>query len=75
MNNPCPGLDIYTKHKNTVLTFRLELYVHSIGSLGKSGNYVQVQNILVKDVKFIKTSNGARIKTWQVNTSKKKLSK
>ncbi|KAH9623928.1 hypothetical protein KSS87_010516, partial [Heliosperma pusillum] len=38
----------------------------SIGSLGKGGSYVQVQNIHVKDVYFKSTSNGARIKTWQV---------
>ncbi|KAL9687855.1 hypothetical protein QQ045_032263 [Rhodiola kirilowii] len=40
----------------------------SIGSLGKSGNQVQVENILVKNVKFKGTTNGARIKTWQVGT-------
>uniref|UniRef100_A0A7N0TDY5 endo-polygalacturonase n=1 Tax=Kalanchoe fedtschenkoi TaxID=63787 RepID=A0A7N0TDY5_KALFE len=38
----------------------------SIGSLGKSGNYVKVENILVKNVEFKGTTNGARIKTWQV---------
>ncbi|KAK8595672.1 hypothetical protein V6N12_064186 [Hibiscus sabdariffa] len=38
----------------------------SIGSLGKSGNFVQVQNIRVKTVSFKGTTNGARIKTWQV---------
>ncbi|XP_074281060.1 putative polygalacturonase At1g80170 [Silene latifolia] len=37
----------------------------SIGSLGKGGSYVQVQNIHVKDVYFKGTTNGARIKTWQ----------
>ncbi|KAL9223989.1 hypothetical protein vseg_000067 [Gypsophila vaccaria] len=37
----------------------------SIGSLGRGGSYVQVQNIHVKDVFFKGTTNGARIKTWQ----------
>ncbi|KAF8026742.1 hypothetical protein BT93_F3271 [Corymbia citriodora subsp. variegata] len=38
----------------------------SIGSLGKSGNEVDVKNIEVRKVTFHKTTNGARIKTWQV---------
>ncbi|KAB2024102.1 hypothetical protein ES319_D06G064100v1 [Gossypium barbadense] len=38
----------------------------SIGSLGRSGNFVQVQNIRVNTVTFKGTTNGARIKTWQV---------
>ncbi|KAL3839833.1 hypothetical protein ACJIZ3_024424 [Penstemon smallii] len=38
----------------------------SIGSLGKGGNYVQVEKIRVSDTFFNGTSNGARIKTWQV---------
>ncbi|KAL0427040.1 UNVERIFIED_CONTAM: Polygalacturonase QRT2 [Sesamum latifolium] len=38
----------------------------SIGSLGRGGNYVQVQNIRVTDASFNGTTNGARIKTWQV---------
>ncbi|KMT02876.1 hypothetical protein BVRB_8g194530 [Beta vulgaris subsp. vulgaris] len=37
----------------------------SIGSLGRGGNYVQVNNIAVRNVYFKGTSNGARIKTWQ----------
>ncbi|KAK2974390.1 hypothetical protein RJ640_021246 [Escallonia rubra] len=37
----------------------------SIGSLGKSGNEVQVENITVTRVQFKNTSNGVRIKTWQ----------
>ncbi|KNA11396.1 hypothetical protein SOVF_135370 [Spinacia oleracea] len=37
----------------------------SIGSLGRGGNYVQVSNIVVKNVYFKGTTNGARIKTWQ----------
>ncbi|KAG4141092.1 hypothetical protein ERO13_D06G054651v2 [Gossypium hirsutum] len=37
----------------------------SIGSLGRSGNFVQVQNIRVNTVTFKGTTNGARIKTWQ----------
>ncbi|CAL5444093.1 unnamed protein product [Camellia sinensis] len=38
----------------------------SIGSLGRSGNEVRVENINVNRVNFNKTSNGVRIKTWQV---------
>ncbi|XP_019192589.1 PREDICTED: probable polygalacturonase At1g80170 [Ipomoea nil] len=38
----------------------------SIGSLGKSGNIVQVESIHVSNVYFSGTTNGARIKTWQV---------
>ncbi|XP_038710991.1 probable polygalacturonase At3g15720 [Tripterygium wilfordii] len=38
----------------------------SIGSLGRDGNEVQVENIHVKNVSFFNTTNGARIKTWQV---------
>ncbi|KAL8480111.1 hypothetical protein ACS0TY_026877 [Phlomoides rotata] len=38
----------------------------SIGSLGKSGNYVRVKNIRVSNSIFNGTTNGARIKTWQV---------
>ncbi|XVF34670.1 hypothetical protein REPUB_Repub18cG0078800 [Reevesia pubescens] len=38
----------------------------SIGSLGREGNFVQVENIRVSRVAFQGTTNGARIKTWQV---------
>ncbi|XP_075503260.1 polygalacturonase QRT2-like [Primulina tabacum] len=38
----------------------------SIGSLGRRGNYVQVEKIHVSDAFFKGTTNGARIKTWQV---------
>ncbi|XP_048332094.2 probable polygalacturonase At1g80170 isoform X1 [Ziziphus jujuba] len=38
----------------------------SIGSLGRSGNIVQVENIYVSRVYLKGTTNGARIKTWQV---------
>ena len=38
----------------------------SIGSLGKGGNFVQVENIYVSKVYLKGTTNGARIKTWQV---------
>ncbi|KAL5698011.1 hypothetical protein ACHQM5_029100 [Ranunculus cassubicifolius] len=37
----------------------------SIGSLGKGGSYVQVENIHVSNVNFYQTTNGVRIKTWQ----------
>ncbi|PQQ19201.1 putative polygalacturonase [Prunus yedoensis var. nudiflora] len=38
----------------------------SIGSLGRSGKFVQVENIHVSKVYLQGTTNGARIKTWQV---------
>ncbi|KAK6912205.1 Glycoside hydrolase, family 28, partial [Dillenia turbinata] len=38
----------------------------SIGSLGKSGNVVSVERIKVNKITFRDTTNGARIKTWQV---------
>ncbi|XP_022143115.1 probable polygalacturonase At1g80170 [Momordica charantia] len=38
----------------------------SIGSLGRSGNFVQVEDIRVSNVYFKGTTNGARIKTWQI---------
>ncbi|KAF8400646.1 hypothetical protein HHK36_013945 [Tetracentron sinense] len=37
----------------------------SIGSLGKGGADVSVERIMVKHVRFVGTTNGARIKTWQ----------
>ncbi|KAK4350500.1 hypothetical protein RND71_029813 [Anisodus tanguticus] len=37
----------------------------SIGSLGKHGSNDNVENIVVSDVVFIKSTNGAQIKTWQ----------
>ncbi|GAA0150857.1 hypothetical protein LIER_09705 [Lithospermum erythrorhizon] len=38
----------------------------SIGSLGSSGNVVQVENIRVINAILNRTTNGARIKTWQM---------
>ncbi|CAA2989611.1 probable polygalacturonase At3g15720 [Olea europaea subsp. europaea] len=37
----------------------------SVGSLGKNGNHDIVENVEVSNVVFIRTMNGARIKTWQ----------
>ncbi|XWS20418.1 hypothetical protein CRYUN_Cryun31cG0099400 [Craigia yunnanensis] len=37
----------------------------SIGSLGRGGTNVQVNNIIVSRVNFRETTNGVRIKTWQ----------
>ncbi|KAH6834037.1 hypothetical protein C2S53_004839 [Perilla frutescens var. hirtella] len=37
----------------------------SIGSLGKDGQHDEVEGIHVDNCTFIKTQNGARIKTWQ----------
>ncbi|XP_047331608.1 probable polygalacturonase At3g15720 [Impatiens glandulifera] len=36
----------------------------SVGSLGKGGDYAQVEGILVKNCTLTRTTNGARIKTW-----------
>ncbi|KAE9587847.1 hypothetical protein Lal_00029467 [Lupinus albus] len=36
----------------------------SVGSLGKNGAYVEVEEIHVKNCTFNGTTNGARIKTW-----------
>ncbi|GMH04515.1 hypothetical protein Nepgr_006355 [Nepenthes gracilis] len=49
-----------------VQTVSLFLPQNSIGSLGRGGNFVQVENIFVKNVYLKGTTNGARIKTWQV---------
>ncbi|KAK9055090.1 hypothetical protein SSX86_026170 [Deinandra increscens subsp. villosa] len=38
----------------------------SIGSLGRDGDMVLVENIHIRDSSFKGTTNGARIKTWQV---------
>ncbi|KAL4654069.1 hypothetical protein ACB092_01G351600 [Castanea dentata] len=38
----------------------------SVGSLGKYGNSVKVENIHVEKVNFKGTTNGVRIKTWQI---------
>ncbi|XP_011648679.1 probable polygalacturonase At3g15720 [Cucumis sativus] len=43
----------------------------SIGSLGRGGNFVQVEDISVSNIYFKGTTNGARIKTWQVNGNSK----
>ncbi|ONI14638.1 hypothetical protein PRUPE_4G289600 [Prunus persica] len=37
-----------------------------IGSLGRNGNFVQVENIHVSKIYLQGTTKGARIKTWQV---------
>lgn len=39
---------------------------NSIGSLGRGGNYVKVEKIHISNAQFEGTTNGARIKTWQV---------
>lgn len=40
--------------------------MNSIGSLGKHGANDEVEYIDISDVVFTNTTNGARIKTWQV---------
>ncbi|CAL5188784.1 unnamed protein product [Lathyrus oleraceus] len=37
----------------------------SVGSLGKNGEYAEVEDVYVKNCTFTRTSNGARIKTWE----------
>jgi hypothetical protein len=44
----------------------------SIGSLGRNGGTAAVEFIDVKNVRFTGTTNGARIKTWEVNPAPKK---
>ena len=41
-------------------------FLASVGSLGRKGATESVEYIDVKNVQFINTANGARIKTWQV---------
>ncbi|XP_022883074.1 probable polygalacturonase At1g80170, partial [Olea europaea var. sylvestris] len=38
----------------------------SIGSLGRGGTYVKVEKIHISNAQFEGTTNGARIKTWQI---------
>lgn len=38
----------------------------SIGSLGNGDEMIHVQRIHVSHCSFVKTTNGARIKTWEV---------
>lgn len=42
--------------------------MRSIGSLGKFGKTENVDNVYVANVSFSGTTNGARIKTWQVGS-------
>lgn len=51
------------------------VFESSIGSLGRSGNFVQVENIHVTQVYLQGTTNGARIKTWQVPNENLKFRK
>ncbi|CAJ2638812.1 unnamed protein product [Trifolium pratense] len=37
----------------------------SVGSLGKNGEYSTVEEVYVSDIIFTRTTNGARIKTWE----------
>ena len=39
----------------------------SVGSLGRDGANESVEYIDVRNVQFINTTNGARIKTWKVS--------
>ncbi|PPR93675.1 hypothetical protein GOBAR_AA26993 [Gossypium barbadense] len=53
-------------YSSTGFIWSREFMQATIGSLGRSGNVVQVQNTRVNTVTFKGTTNGARIKTWQV---------
>lgn len=52
-----------------IITFTLKAMNNffSVGSLGRGGSNVSVERIQVSYVNFFNTTNGARIKTWQVN--------
>jgi len=67
----CEGHAIPTPLHVFVITLFMHFY--SIGSLGRRGNFVQVENIHVSNVQFKHTTNGARIKTWQVMNNECKL--
>ena len=58
-------LSIYVCNK-WLISYIHVFFQNSIESLGKNGNSVKVENIHVKKVNFKGTTNGARIKTWQV---------
>ncbi|GMQ08906.1 hypothetical protein CsSME_00052447 [Camellia sinensis var. sinensis] len=62
----CVSIGDYTSHIDITNVNCGPGHGVSIGSLGRSGNEVRVENINVNRVNFNKTSNGVRIKTWQV---------
>ncbi|XP_057969494.1 probable polygalacturonase At1g80170 [Malania oleifera] len=62
----CVSIGDYTSNINITHIMCGPGHGISIGSLGKDGNVVRVENIHVSDVNFTRTTNGARIKTWQV---------
>ncbi|GAB2300341.1 hypothetical protein Dimus_034379 [Dionaea muscipula] len=62
----CVSIGDYTSNINIMNVTCGPGHGISIGSLGRSGNFVKVENIIVKDVYLKGTTNGARIKTWQV---------
>lgn len=43
------------------------IYISSIGSLGEGNSEAYVSNVVVNKAKFIGTTNGVRMKTWQVS--------
>ncbi|KAI3446948.1 hypothetical protein Pfo_003613 [Paulownia fortunei] len=65
----CGNVECGPGHGIRWLTFFLFIfYCYSFdGIMGRGGNYVQVENIRLTDAFFNGTSNGARIKTWQVS--------
>ncbi|CAI9099617.1 OLC1v1036467C1 [Oldenlandia corymbosa var. corymbosa] len=62
----CISIGDYTSNVDISNIKRGPRHGISIGSLGKQGNLVQVSNIRVTNSFFTGTTNGARIKTWQV---------
>ncbi|TYJ97813.1 putative polygalacturonase [Cucumis melo var. makuwa] len=61
----CVSTGDYTSHVNISHIKCGPGHGISIGSLGKSGNFVQVEDISVSNIYFKGTTNRARIKTWQ----------
>ncbi|XP_050232894.1 probable polygalacturonase At1g80170 [Mercurialis annua] len=62
----CISIGDYTSNINIVGVRCGPGHGISIGSLGGGGNEVQVENITVHDAHFYGSTNGVRIKTWQV---------
>ncbi|GAB2216063.1 hypothetical protein Droror1_Dr00023830 [Drosera rotundifolia] len=62
----CVSIGDYTSNINILNVTCGPGHGISIGSLGRGGNFVRVENINVKDIYLSGTTNGVRIKTWQV---------
>lgn len=49
-----------------MLSWRCLLCCYSIGSLGANNSWAHVSDVLVEKATLLGTTNGVRIKTWQV---------